>query len=115
ASEELLDTYEPERKQHAHYWVEQAVAAQDFLQPTDETRAAARDAFLWANPGAAAPTPPALGPGLHDAANDDRAGWLGMQPILADGIRLDDIVGSHFLVATMPDMYNRIDLNLRTV
>ena len=51
------------------------------------------------------PVSPPLGPGLHEGGTDDRAGRLGMQPILADGVRLDDMVGSRFLVATTRELY----------
>ena len=71
------------------------------MQTTDPAVAEGRDAYIRANPGASAlPPPPALGPGLHDGGDRARAGQLGIQPILADGIRLDDMVGPRFLVAT---------------
>ncbi len=106
AGDDLLDTYESERKPHAQYWVEQAANAAKFVQTTDPEVAAQRDAFIRANPAAASPPPaPPLGPGLHEGDTDDRAGRLSMQPILADGIRLDDMVGVHFIVATTPELY----------
>ena len=36
-----------------------------------------------------------------------------MQPILADGVRLDDMVGSRFLVATTRELYAAVPAPLR--
>ncbi|MEV5051416.1 bifunctional 3-(3-hydroxy-phenyl)propionate/3-hydroxycinnamic acid hydroxylase [Arthrobacter sp. LAR12-1-1.1] len=113
ADENLLDTYESERKPHARFWVEQATRAAGFLQTTDAGTAKQRDAFIRANPAASAPVAPALGPGLHGGGTDERAGRLGMQPILADGVRLDDMVGSRFLVATTRELYAAVPAPLR--
>ncbi|MFZ3415402.1 bifunctional 3-(3-hydroxy-phenyl)propionate/3-hydroxycinnamic acid hydroxylase [Arthrobacter sp. 3Tela_A] len=109
----LLDTYESERKPHARFWVEQAATAAGFIQTTDADVAKQRDEFIRSNPAASAPVSPALGPGLHEGGTDKRAGYLGIQPILADGVRLDDMVGTHFLVATSPDLYGAVAPELR--
>lgn len=109
----LLDTYESERKPHARFWVEQASNAARFLQTTDADTAKQRDAFIRENPAASAPVAPPLGPGLHEGGTDERAGRLGIQPILTDGVRLDDMVGSRFLVATTRELYSAIPTPLR--
>ena len=114
AEDSLLDTYESERLPHARFWVEQATNAAGFMQTTNAEVATQRDAFIRANPAASAPVAPALGPGLHEGATDERAGRLGMQPILADGVRLDDMVGIRFLVATTRDLYAAVPEALRT-
>ncbi|MBW9110378.1 bifunctional 3-(3-hydroxy-phenyl)propionate/3-hydroxycinnamic acid hydroxylase [Microbacterium ureisolvens] len=112
ADESLLDTYESERKPHATFWVETAANQAVIIQTTDPQVAHGRDEYIRANPGASAvPEPPALGPGLH--AGQDRGGRLGPQPILADGIRLDDMVGSHFLVAAERAVYDDLAPALR--
>lgn len=113
AGDELLETYESERKPHAQFWVEQAANAAEFVQTTDPEVAAQRDAFIRANPAASAPVAPPLGPGLHEGEIDDRAGRLSMQPILADGVRLDDMVGAHFLVATTRELYTELTSRLK--
>lgn len=113
ADASLLDTYESERKPHARFWVEQAANAAGFLQTTDAEVAKQRDEFIRANPAASAPVSPALGPGLHEGGTDDRAGHLGMQPILSDGVRLDDMVGTRFLVATTRELYAAVPASLR--
>jgi 3-(3-hydroxy-phenyl)propionate hydroxylase len=113
ADDSLLDTYESERLPHARFWVEQAVNAAGFLQTTDAQVATQRDAFIRANPAASAPVAPALGPGLHEGGTDERAGRLGMQPILVDGVRLDDMVGSRFLVATTYGLYAAVPAAVR--
>jgi 3-(3-hydroxy-phenyl)propionate hydroxylase len=114
ADDSLLDTYESERLPHARFWVEQAANAAGFLQTTDAGVAKQRDAFIRANPAASAPVAPPLGPGLHEGGTDDRAGRLATQPILADGVRLDDMVGSRFLVATTRELYAELPSSLRT-
>ena len=83
------------------------VSATAAVQTTDAEVAKQRDEFIRTNPAASAPVSPALGPGLHEGDTDKRAGYLGIQPILADGVRLDDMVGAHFLVATSRDLYAR--------
>lgn len=113
ANEGLLDTYESERMPHARFWVEQATRAAGFMQTTDAEVAKQRDAFIRANPAASAPVAPALGPGLHEGGVDERAGRLAIQPILSDGVRLDDMVGSRFLVATTHKIYSAIPSQLR--
>lgn len=105
----LLDTYESERKPHATVWVETAANQAVIIQTTDPTVAQGRDAYIAANPAASSlPPPPSLGPGLHEGADGTRAGHLGPQPILADGTRLDDMVGPHFLVATDRSLYEAL-------
>ena len=109
ADDSLLDTYESERKPHATGWVETAANQAVIIQTTDPEVAHGRDEYIKANPGASAvPPPPALGPGLHEGNGDTRAGHLGPQPILADGTRLDDMVGAHFLVAANRSLYDAL-------
>lgn len=113
ADDSLLDTYESERLPHARFWVEQATNAAGFMQTTNAEVAKQRDAFIRANPAASAPVSPALGPGLHEGGTDERAGRLGMQPILSDGVRLDDMVGFRFLIATTRELYAAVPAPLR--
>lgn len=106
AGDDLLDTYESERKPHATFWVETAANQAVGIQTTDPEVAVQRDAFIRANPAASAvPTSPALGPGLHEGATDERAGTLSLQPILGDGTRLDDMIGPHFAVVADRPIY----------
>jgi 3-(3-hydroxy-phenyl)propionate hydroxylase len=114
ADEALLDTYASERRPHARYWVEKASTMAGLMQTTDPETAAGRDAYIRANPAAAAPpSPPALGPGLHAGPGDERAGHLAVQPVLADGRRLDDLVGPRFLLATTPELLAGLPRDLR--
>ena len=99
AGDDLLDTYESERRAHARYWVEQAATMATLVQTTDPQVAAGRDAYIREHPEASVPQAPALGPGLHRGPADPQAGRLSVQPLLADGSRLDDLVGPRFLVA----------------
>jgi 3-(3-hydroxy-phenyl)propionate hydroxylase len=113
AGDDLLDTYETERKPHAQFWVEQAANAAGFVQTTVAEVAAQRDAFIRANPQAVNPVSPNLGPGLHSGDSDERAGQLSIQPLLADGVRLDDVVGIRFLLATTREIWAELDADLR--
>lgn len=113
AGAELLDTYESERKPHAQFWVEQAVQAAGFVQTTDPEVAVQRDEFLRANPSAAAPVVPALGPGLHSGSDDKVAGYLSIQPQLETGERLDDVVGVRFLIASTPELFASLSVETR--
>jgi 2-polyprenyl-6-methoxyphenol hydroxylase-like FAD-dependent oxidoreductase len=100
ASEQLLDTYGPERREHVRQIVEQAVGMGQIICLTDPQQAAARDAQLR-EAAALGPAPewtPAwrLGPGVH-RDGDPVAGLLGVQARVAHHgsvARLDDIVGS---------------------
>ncbi|WP_051947836.1 bifunctional 3-(3-hydroxy-phenyl)propionate/3-hydroxycinnamic acid hydroxylase [Streptomyces scabiei] len=103
AADDLLDTYESERRPHAHYWVEKAATMAHLVQATDPETAAQRDAFIRVNPAASRPPIPPLGPGVH-LATDPRAGHLSPQPVLPDGRRLDDLVGRRFLLAARPEL-----------
>lgn len=104
ARADLLDTYESERRPHARAWVEKAATMAHHLQTTDPATAAERDAYLRSHPEAAASVLPALGPGLHAGDHCPHAGHLAMQPLLTDGSRLDDLVGTRFLIATTPEL-----------
>jgi 3-(3-hydroxy-phenyl)propionate hydroxylase len=114
ASDDLLDTYQSERKPHATSWVETAANQAVVIQTLDPHVAEGRDEYIRANPEASAvPPPPALGPGLHEGDRDERAGRLSVQPILADGTRLDDLVGLHFLVVAARDVYDALPESIR--
>ena len=114
AAEELLDTYESERRPHARYWVEKAASMAGLMQTTDPETAAGRDAYIRANPVAAAPPgAPPLGPGLHTGPGDERAGRLSVQSVLPDGRRLDDLVGVRFLLAATPELLEAVATEVR--
>src|SRR3954462_11878815 len=114
AGEDLLDTYESERRPHARYWVEKAASMAGLMQTTDPETAAGRDAYTRANPVAAAPPgAPPLGPGLHTGPGDERAGRLSVQSVLPDERRLDDLVGVRFLLAATPDLLEAVAAEVR--
>jgi 3-(3-hydroxy-phenyl)propionate hydroxylase len=114
ASPDLLDTYESERRPHAHYWVEKAATMAEILQTVDPVVAAHRDAHIRENPLASAPPPaPPLGPGLHVGERDPRAGVLAPQPFLDDGRRLDDEIGPRFVVAAPLTLLEAIPTSVR--
>jgi 3-(3-hydroxy-phenyl)propionate hydroxylase len=99
AREELLDTYESERRAHAAAWIGIATVMSEVVHTLDPEVAALRDEQLRAHPPEATPAPP-LGPGMHGHAEADHpAGTLAAQGVLADGTLLDDVTGWRFLVA----------------
>jgi 3-(3-hydroxy-phenyl)propionate hydroxylase len=102
AGADLLDTYEPERKAHARFWVEAAAAMAEVVQAIDPVTAKHRDDLVRANPAAQEPPNPPLGPGVHTGTGV--GGHLSSQPVLADGRRMDELVGSRFLVAARPEL-----------
>ena len=115
AGDELLDTYESERKPHATFWVKTAAEQAVMIQTTDAEVAAGRDEFIRANPElSAAPHSPRLGSGLHDGDSDERAGKLAPQPILRDGTRLDDMTGAHFVVVAERAMYDALPQHVKS-
>lgn len=93
AGDGLLDTYESERSPHVREFIETAVRLGGVIQTTDVEAARRRDADMLARPSEFATPQPRLGPGAHDET--PQAGFIGEQPVLADGSRLDDSVGFH--------------------
>ena len=101
AGESLLDTYEAERSPHVRAFIELAVRLGAIIQTTDPEAAEARDAEIRAS-----------GPKLFDFPQPrlGRGVWLGgppacgavfPQPRLADGRRLDEVVGNRFAVLSV--------------
>lgn len=111
AGVELLDTYESERRPHARYWVDQAARMAGLVQTTDPEVARIRDQHVRDDPSAAELPPPPLGPGLHTGTGT--GGHLSRQPVLEDGRRLDDLVGSRFLVAVQPELFAALPQEVR--
>ncbi len=101
APEGLLDSYQSERGEHVRAFIELAVELGGIIQATDPEKARRRDADLLANPTLLRPIAPPLGPGLHGDAPPP-AGTRAAQPRLADGRRLDDVVGYRFAVLARP-------------
>jgi 3-(3-hydroxy-phenyl)propionate hydroxylase len=112
AEDSLLETYESERRPHARYWVEAASTMAALMQTTDPEVAAGRDEHIRASPTSSIPPAPPLGPGLHDGAADERAGLLSVQPRLPDGRRLDDLVGTRFLLAARRELLDALPADL---
>jgi 3-(3-hydroxy-phenyl)propionate hydroxylase len=108
ASESLLDTYETERSPHVREFIETAVRLGSVIQTTDPQAARDRDARMLAQPTAFTTPQPRLGPGAYPDADpaapdaDGPAGTIGEQPLLADGVRLDDRVGYRHALVVAP-------------
>lgn len=103
----LLETYETERKPHAHAWIDEANRIGSIVMTTDVELARQRDLRLAVDPGELRPIEPPLGPGLH-GPSPIPAGTLAPQPRLANGQRLDDLVGPRFLLAMTDAWRNSI-------
>lgn len=92
----LLDTYQPERDPHVRGVIGAAVAAGRYICELDPAKAAARDAAIRTQAAAkqgetAADLIPAISTGVVHPGG--ASGERFVQPLLADGRRLDDLTG----------------------
>ncbi|GHC85119.1 bifunctional 3-(3-hydroxy-phenyl)propionate/3-hydroxycinnamic acid hydroxylase [Novosphingobium pokkalii] len=92
----ILDTYQPERDPHVRGVIGAAVAAGRYICELDPAKAAARDAAIRATAAQKAGETahdliPAIATGL--VMPSPAAGARFIQPILADGRKLDDVAG----------------------
>jgi 3-(3-hydroxy-phenyl)propionate hydroxylase len=100
ADERLLDTYESERSPHVRVFIEEAVRLGRIIRDTEQAVAAGGDAMARREQETFVTPQPRLGPGLHDES--DHAGEVSAQPCLADGGRLDDVVGYYPALLVAP-------------
>lgn len=102
ASPALLDTYQAERRPHVAEFIELAVRMGRLIRATGESQAQERERRFDGNPELMNSISPALGPSpLNDAVAG--AGTPSWQPTLADGRRMDDVVGAaHFCLVARP-------------
>lgn len=113
ADEALLDTYERERAVHARDWINEANRVGAIVMTTDPDEAAARDERLRSGDFRELKRiAPLLGPGLH-GTDPLPAGTLAPQPFLADGRRLDELVGHRFLVTASDEVWLDVPEELR--
>ncbi|MEU6147492.1 bifunctional 3-(3-hydroxy-phenyl)propionate/3-hydroxycinnamic acid hydroxylase [Streptomyces sp. NPDC047081] len=94
-TEEVLDTYETERRPHVRAFTLMALAlakaTTTIAEDPDGYRATLTLDSVFTHPR------PLVGPGLHGEA-DLPAGLVAEQPVLADGSRLDDVIGYRFAI-----------------
>lgn len=107
AEDDLLDTYEAERKPHVRAIIEQAVELGKVVCLSDPVTAAVRDTALLAGDAPPPPPFPAMAGGVlyhgGDATEAGLAGTLGPQGRVAAGNtvgRFDDVVGRGWVVLT---------------
>ena len=107
SSEDLLDTYEAERRPHATALVQGSIALGRIANTRDPEQAAARDAAFLAGKVPPPPAMPTLTAGVVQAGPDGTVagliGGLTPQGVITRGGRtgrLDDIVGFGFLLVT---------------
>ncbi|MEU6147485.1 bifunctional 3-(3-hydroxy-phenyl)propionate/3-hydroxycinnamic acid hydroxylase [Streptomyces sp. NPDC047081] len=100
-SESLLDTYETERRPHVYAFTvlsnALAVATSKIADDPDTYRATLALDSVFRHPH------PRVGPGVHGEAPYP-AGHLAEQPVLADGRRLDDVIGYRFALVGDPEL-----------
>jgi len=96
APETLLDSYDAERAPHVREYIELAVRLGDLLMAMRPGMANPLQPQTLATPR------PRLGRGAFDAAAP-AAGHLAPQPRLADGRRLDDVIGYRSALLLHPD------------
>jgi 2-polyprenyl-6-methoxyphenol hydroxylase-like FAD-dependent oxidoreductase len=109
APEDLLDSYERERRAHVRAWTEISLAEGRISCELDPQRAAERDARLLAGEKLPAPQPPRIEVGIVPAVGSPYAnalaGTLGLQaPVRANGREglFDDVFGpSRFAVLAL--------------
>lgn len=113
ARDDLLDTYESERKPHVRAFIELAVRLGGIIQTTDTAVAAERDRqFADGSPQLFNFPSPALGPGVHDDAPAP-IGAVFPQPKLDDARLLDDITGVRFAVIGDAQLVNGVNASTR--
>ena len=98
----LLDTYQSERSPHVREYIELAVRLGGLIN-TKAMEAAVPGATLdGGEPVRMSSIKPRLGPGL-EAGWTEPAGRTAPQPLLADGVRLDDRVGYRYAALLRPE------------
>ncbi len=98
ASQELLETYQPERMPHVRAFVQGAIEFGKIIEMADPEALLARTRDMRANPKAYAPPNPALGPGgVGKEYGTKGLGRQVVQPHLADGL-MDDQIGHSFAI-----------------
>jgi hypothetical protein len=110
SSEDLLDSYGPERTGHVESIVREAVGLGELICVTDPEAAHARDDRLRAariDPRLMPPPPPwRVPPGLATASGDDLAGLLAIQGRVRTGQSeglLEDVVGAGFALISVSE------------
>lgn len=109
AGDELLDTYETERKPHIREFIVGAVEAGRILQMADAKELDARAKAMRASPLKWGPPNPPLGPGLGCDYGTGGLGWQIPQPVVK-GRLLDDHVGHHFALVYAEHLMRRQDI-----
>jgi 3-(3-hydroxy-phenyl)propionate hydroxylase len=99
ADDGLLDTYQGEREPHATAVIDAAVGFGHLICMLDPTEARARDEALLAEYGGESTAPDVVPPLVPGRCIGPGGGELSTQPRV-DGVRLDDQVGTGFLLCT---------------
>lgn len=97
SDEALLSTYETERSPHVREYIQRAVALGGIINTKNAKQSLELLGRKNDEPVRFSSPKPKLGPGLW-AKDDNLAGQLAPQPTLSNGIRLDHIVGYHYVL-----------------
>lgn len=112
APEQLLDSYESERRPHVHAFIKLAVEVGAIVQTTDREIARKRDAQFSTGTRMFDFPQPQLGPGVRmEAARP--VGQAFPQPRFDDGRLLDEVTGRHFALLTGAAFRQTIPPSLR--
>ncbi|TFL14516.1 bifunctional 3-(3-hydroxy-phenyl)propionate/3-hydroxycinnamic acid hydroxylase [Pusillimonas caeni] len=103
--ENLLDTYQAERRPHTAKYIEQAVQMGNLIQAREPEAVAERDKHLSEHPKLMTNLDLRLGRSLLNNGRDG-AGLLSRQPLLGSGKLMDDIVGQHFVIISLPEAFH---------
>ncbi|PPL17199.1 bifunctional 3-(3-hydroxy-phenyl)propionate/3-hydroxycinnamic acid hydroxylase [Microterricola pindariensis] len=109
ASTGLLRSYESERSEHARFFIRTATSLGAVLTDPDRTKLTELNARIGREGSG---EPPRLGAGVY-SADGPAGGLLAPQPRLADGRRLDDLVGYRFGIVVSPSLAAQMSDDLR--
>lgn len=115
APTELLDSYGPERRAHAHAFIDMAVQLGHMLGARNVEEMHQMTSSLGGRsggPNALVYPVPHLGEGLFDGSAG--AGKISPQPRLADNRKLDDLLGYRFGLIATADFLDHLDALTRT-
>jgi 3-(3-hydroxy-phenyl)propionate hydroxylase len=98
----LLDTYRTERAPHLREYIELAIRLGGLINTKAMEAALPGSVLNGGETARMSSIKPRLGPGVAAGWND-LAGRIALQPVLADGTRLDDRVGYRFAALMQPN------------
>ena len=111
--DDLLNSYQAERKPHVREYIELAVRLGGLINTTAMQAAVPKDAFKNGEVASMRSIKPRLGSGLSKDLNGP-AGQMAPQPWLGDKTRLDDHVGYNYAALLLSDFAIQLPKEIRT-